>query len=318
MDFSEITLNSKYLFDHYIKKHKPKISELTFTNFFAWRYYYRFRYAVISDLLCVIAAPAKSRPFAMMPLGEVNGRNFEEAYEAISSYFAERGWELCFGRITRDELDYFRDRIQGEDSIVFDRDNSDYVYLTKDLVELKGKKYDGKRNHINRFRREHTYEYVPLECGLLDECVRIMEEWCRDRDCSCQEGDYCERYANLEILRHFRTLGCKGALIRVDGRFEAFTVGEMLNEDTAVIHIEKAKSSINGLYAFINQQFAQNEWSGTTYINREQDLGFEGMRKAKLSYHPVTLAEKFIVYPGRVPRTDGADLLLQRHCPCAR
>lgn len=297
MEFSEITLNSKHLFDQYIKKHKPEISELTFTNFFAWRYYYRFRYAVVSDLLCVIAAPAKKQPFAMMPIGDVNERNFEEAYNAIRGYFAQRGWKLCFGRITRDELAYFRDKVADEASIVYDRDNSDYLYNTRDLAELKGKKYDGKRNHINRFMKEHTFEYVPLECGLLDECTRIMEEWCRDKDCSCQEGDYCERNANLEILRHFKTLGCKGALIKVDGEFAAFTVGEMLNEDTAVIHIEKARSSINGLYTVINQQFVQREWNGTVYINREQDLGLEGMRKAKLSYHPVTLVEKFNVYP---------------------
>lgn len=124
----------------------------------------------------------------MMPLGEVYEKNFEQAYDAIRSYFHERGRKLCFSRITRDELTYFRNRVADDASIVYDRDNSDYLYLTKDLIELRGKKYDGKRNHINRFKREHTFEYVPLECSLLDECTRIMEEWCRDKDCQCQEG----------------------------------------------------------------------------------------------------------------------------------
>jgi hypothetical protein len=123
-----------------------------------------------------------------------------------------------------------------------------------------------------------------------------MQEWCEEKDCDCQEGEYCEREANLELLKNFKTLGCKGALIKVDGAFEAFTVGEMLNKDTAVIHIEKAKDSIDGLYTLINQQFAQREWSQTTYINREQDLGLEGMRRSKLSYHPVRLIEKYTVY----------------------
>ena len=100
MDFTEITLNSKHLFDHYLKKHDPKISELTFTNFFAWRYYYRFRYAVISDLLCVIAAPAKSKPFAMMPVGEVNERNFGR-HMTRSGAILRRGAGRCFSRITR-------------------------------------------------------------------------------------------------------------------------------------------------------------------------------------------------------------------------
>lgn len=297
MEFSEITLNSKSLFDHYIKEHNAVISELTFTNFFAWRYFYRFRYAVISDLLCVIAVPEKDQPYAMMPVGAVDEQKFSEAYRQIKEYFAAMGWKLCFKRITSDELKYFRDKISSEQNIVYDRDNSDYLYNTSDLVTLRGKKYDGKRNHINKFKKLHTFEYVPLECRYVDECVRIMKKWCEDKNCTCQPGDYCEQQANLELLRNYRALGCRGALIKVDGNFAAFTVGEMLNDDTAVIHIEKADSSVDGLYAIVNQQFAVNEWSGTSFINREQDLGIEGMRKAKLSYHPCRIIDKYTVYP---------------------
>jgi len=296
MDFAEITLRNKAEFDHYIKKHNVQISELTFTNFFAWRYFYKFRYAVIADLLCVISFPCKGEAFAMMPIGDVTEDKFAYAFSELKKYFVENGRQPIFRRITGDELELFRGAGVGEDSIVFDRDNSDYIYNTEDLISLKGKKYDGKRNHINKFNRLHTYEYVPLECSLLDECIRIMEEWCAEKNCNCQEGDYCERMANTELLKNFRVLGCKGALIKTDGRFEAFTVGEMLTGDTAVIHIEKANSSIDGLYTLINQQFAMREWSGTKYINREQDLGKEGMRKAKLSYHPVGLIDKYTVY----------------------
>lgn len=297
MDFSDITLNSKELFDRYIKQQDPQVSEMTFTNFFAWRYYYKFRYKVIAGLLCIIAAPAKIEPFAMMPVGDINDDNFAEAYRELKSYFTEKGWRFCFRKLTRDDLKYLGRYVSSEERIVYDRDNSDYLYNTEDLINLRGKRYDGKRNHINRFKRQYQFEYVPLECSLLDECSRIMEEWCREKDCNCQEGDYCERNANLELLRNFRTLGCKGALIKVDGTYQAFTVGELLNDDTAVIHIEKANSTIDGLFTLINQQFVQHEWSSTTYINREQDLGLEGMRKAKLSYHPVRLVEKFTVYP---------------------
>lgn len=296
MDFAEITLGSKREFDHYIKQNQVQISEMTFTNFFAWRYFYRFRYAVIAGLLCVISVPCRGEHYAMMPIGDVNEENFTEAFSKIKQYFIERGWRPIFKRIPGQELEYFRNKVASEESIVFDRDNSDYIYNTSDLIELRGKKYDGKRNHINRFNRLHTYEYVPLECSLIGECNRIMEEWCEEKDCDCQNGEYCERKANQQILKNFKTLGCKGGLIKVDGTFEAFTVGEMLSEDTAVIHIEKAKSSINGLYTLINQQFAQREWSDTKYINREQDLGREGMRRSKLSYHPIKMVKKYTVY----------------------
>ncbi len=297
MEFNEITLNSKPLFDSYISLRRPQISEMTFTNFFAWRYYYKFRYKVIAGLLCIVAAPARIEPYAMMPIGDINEENFALAYKELKGYFTERGWKFCFKKLTRDDLEYMGKYVASEERIIFDRDNSDYLYNTEDLLNLRGKKYDGKRNHINKFKKLHEFEYVPLECSLLDECTRIMEEWCRQKNCSCQEGDYCERSANLELLRNFRTLGCKGALIKVDGDYEAFTVGEMLNDNTAVIHIEKAKNTIDGLFTLINQQFVQHEWSGTAFVNREQDLGLEGMRKAKLSYNPVSIVEKFTVYP---------------------
>lgn len=297
MDFADITLHNKNEFDRLIKQYNPRISELTFTNLFAWRNFYKFRYTIIAGLLCIISVPCKGEPFAMMPVGALNDESFGEAFSGLREYFLQKGWRPAFRKITCEELVYFRSRIASEESIVYDRDSSDYLYNTADLISLRGKKYDGKRNHINKFKRQHTYEYVPLDCSLLDECSRIMEQWCRDRNCNCQNGDYCERHANLELLHNFKTLGCKGALIKMDGVFEAFTAGEMLNDDTAVIHIEKAKNTVDGLYTIINQQFAEREWSGSTYINREQDLGKEGMRKAKLSYQPLKFIDKYTVYP---------------------
>lgn len=298
MDFSEITLHDKAEFDRFIKNHNPQISELTFTNLFAWRNCHKFRYTIIAGLLCIISAPSGGEPFAMMPVGDVSKEKFSEALAKLKEYFNKRGWRPAFRKITGDELAFFRETASTpEEAIVYDRDSSDYLYHTADLINLRGKKYDAKRNHINRFKREHSYEYVQLEHSLLDECVRIMEQWCRDRSCNSREEDYYERQANLELLYNFGNLGYKGALIRMDGVFEAFTAGELLNGDTAVIHIEKAKNSVNGLYTIINQQFAQNEWSDTVYINREQDLGSEGLRKAKLSYQPVRLVDKYTVYP---------------------
>jgi hypothetical protein len=160
---------------------------------------------------------------------------------------------------------------------------------------LKGKKYDGKRNHINKFKKLYEYEYIPLKEEHLDECCRITEAWCSERSCDEHKGLYCEKLANFELIKNFRALGCKGALIKVNGRFEAFTIGEMLNSDTAVIHIEKANGSINGLYTYINQQFCLNQWHDAKYINREQDLGSEGLRKAKLSYKPVNFIDKYSI-----------------------
>jgi uncharacterized protein len=130
---------------------------------------------------------------------------------------------------------------------------------------------------------------------MLEACKAIMKVWCSERSCEHHKDLYCEKIANMEVLDNIEKLGCIGALIKVDGKFRAFTVGEMLNDDTAVIHIEKADSKVNGLYTLINQQFCEHEWSEAMYINREQDLGVEGLRKAKNSYNPIKLVKKFSV-----------------------
>lgn len=296
MDFTEVTLNSRSLFNRYLKSFSPRVSELTFTNLFAWRYYYKIKYAELNEYLCIIAEPQKETPYAFMPIGEYDEASFDSTILEITKYFKNKNWKPVFKKITEDELKYFQKHVKSPDDIVYDRDNSDYLYLTSDLIYLRGKKFDGKRNHLNKFKKNNTFFYVPLECSLISECSRIMEDWCKTKNCDCKEGDYCERLANMEILNNYKALDCKGALINVNGKFEAFSVGEMITKDTAVIHIEKADTRIEGLYPLINQQFCENAWHDTIYINREQDLGMEGMRKAKLSYNPIKMVDKYFVY----------------------
>lgn len=298
MDFTGITINEKTLFDKYIRMHNPQASEFTFTNFFMWRYYYNFKYTLLNDYLCVVAFPKEMEPYALTPIGKAGGEKFTRTVLQLKEYFNKNGWELKFSKVAESDLAYFRDIVKSQEQIVYDRDNSDYVYLTEELISLKGKKFHAKRNHINKFKSKYEYEYVPLDNGLVGECIRIMEDWCKARNCECRNSEYCERHANMEVLNNYDMLDCKGALIKVNGRFEAFTVGEMLNSDTAVIHIEKASFAVDGLYAFINQQFCENEWKHATYINREQDLGQEGLRKAKLSYNPVKMVNKYTVIVG--------------------
>lgn len=295
MVFSEITIRDKELFDKYLVLYNPSASEFTFTNFFMWREYYNFRYTIAHGFLCVIAEPPGQAPYALMPFGKIEEDNFRGTVEYLKEYFSQKGWKLLFQKVAEQDLVHFGSIVKAGCDIVYDRDNSDYLYLTDDLINLRGKKFHTKRNHINKFNRLYEYEYVPMQEEHVEECLRIMNDWCKSRDCDCHKGEYCERYANEEVLNNYSVLGLKGALIKVDGVFEAFTVGEMLNSDTAVIHIEKANFMIDGLYALINQQFCKNEWEHTTYINREQDIGQEGLRKAKLSYNPVMMVKKYTI-----------------------
>lgn len=298
MEFAEISINDKVLFDKYLGQYNPQVSELTFTNLFMWRGYYKIRYALIKDFLCIISVPDKSSPFAFFPIGDFSKGDLQDVVPELKRYFNYKGWTLEFKRVAEEELKYLRSFTSSNHSIVYDRDNSDYVYSSSDLINLSGKKYDAKRNHINKFNKLYGFEYVAMDEANIDECHRIMNDWCSERKCEEHKGLYCEKLANTEVLNNFKALGCKGALIRVNDRFEAFTVGERLNTDTAVVHIEKANSKINGLYTLINQQFCEKEWHDIAYVNREQDLGSEGLRKAKLSYHPVKMVNKYSVVIG--------------------
>jgi len=176
-----------------------------------------------------------------------------------------------------------------------DRDNWDYVYLVRDLIELAGERHHGKRNHIAQFRAEHTFEYRRLTPDLIPGCTEVQDLWCDERHCDLVATLRAESRAVKEALGELERLSAIGGCILIEGKVQAFTLGEPLNDDTVTIHIEKANSAFHGLYQLINQQFLEHEWQGYAYVNRQQDLGIEGLRRAKESYHPHHMVEKHVV-----------------------
>ncbi len=168
----------------------------------------------------------------------------------------------------------------------------DYIYDTQSLISLKGKKYQAKRNHIARFKEISNTKYENI-AAHLDECVSMNEQWCRDNKDYADNSFLQEEKAVKKALKFFAQLKLQGALLRIDGRVIAFTIGEPLNSDTYLIHIEKAFSEINGAYPTINQSFLRDRASSYKYVDREDDAGDSGLRQAKLSYHPLFMTNKF-------------------------
>ena len=173
------------------------------------------------------------------------------------------------------------------------RDHFDYVYLKDDLIQLAGNRYRTKRNHINRINRNYRFSFQPLEEHHLDACLELQSNWCEVRRCDDDLSLLGEWEAIRETMKNYGSLGLRGGVITIEGKVEAFSVGELLNNTTAVVHIEKANPEIAELYTVINQQCAENCWENVPYINREQDLGIPGLREAKLSYHPHHMEEKY-------------------------
>lgn len=180
------------------------------------------------------------------------------------------------------------------------RQDSDYIYLREKLATLSGKKLHGKRNHINRFIENYPdWKYEAITEANEDECARMAMRWCfengADEEDNWEHDKIDESKLVVYAIRHREELGMKGGALRAGGRIVAITLGEPLTQNTFVVHFEKAFSDVQGAYPMINREFVRNELEEYTYVNREEDLGEEGLRKAKLSYRPERLLDKGMI-----------------------
>ncbi len=291
--FKDLSLEEKPLFDALFNLFPPFISEFTFTNLFIWRHAYQLKISRLKNFLCLLSDRGENS-FFFPPIGE---GDMVECYRILLQYLEGKGTLPKIARVPEavvTQMDWKAEGFVAE----LDRSQSDYLYLTEDLITLQGRKYHRKRNHIKQFKEKYSYQYIPLTSEWISECLQLETEWCDLRHCEVIPGLLKESIAIKEAFTHFEDLGLKGGAILIDGKVEAFTLGEPLNRDTVVIHIEKANSAYEGLYSLINQAFLENQWSGYTYVNREQDLGEEGLRKAKESYFPHHMINKYTIILG--------------------
>ncbi len=290
-NFKPLELNDQDQFRKLLWAYQPQTSEWTFTNLFIWRQYFGFEWSLDGDNLLLIAAGAPHGPYAMQPIGP--GSRRESTLKLLLWLREEKG--QAQPRLERADARLVAELQElPELSIEADRNQFDYLYQTAELIALAGRKLHTKKNYLNRIRREHPEAvFAPLSPDLIPACQAVAGEWCQLHRCADDLGLSGEWEAIHEALEHFEKLGLEGGVIRFDDEIKAFSLGERLNEQTAVIHIEKADPTIPGLYTLMNQQFAEKNWATVPQINREQDLGDEGLRFAKLSYCPDQLIEKF-------------------------
>jgi uncharacterized protein len=295
MDFKAIQLYDKSRIEPFLKRESACISELTFTNLWMWQKVHGFSYAIWDGALFILSKSPSQKPYAFYPVSpkEVSTERLMDWVFHLNSYFNHLNHPLVFKKLTAHQKERLSGLHGASFQIVSDRDHYDYLYNSLDLIHLYGKKYDAKRNHIHKFKRLYDFEYVPMNASHVHACKNINDMWCNTLKCKDNESLFLEKEASTLLLDHFEKLDLVGGLLKVDGRYEAYSIGEVLNQNTAVVHIEKANIALSGIYQMMNQQFCQYAFSSLEYINREQDLGLEGLRKAKLSYHPKMLLEKY-------------------------
>lgn len=293
IDFRDLQKEDKPVVDQFYRSGYYENSHFNFTNLYMWRNPYQIRIAVEEDVLFLICEWA-GELMALQPVGPEE--KMPGTVERLQAYFGEIGRPMTFTGIEKSYAELLAHYEGAQFDIRSDRDNFDYVYSSESLIKLAGRKYHSKKNHLNAFRKMYPQaEYLPITEEIVILCKLELNSWYKQRSQEEPDDPFMghEREAIIEVLNNFQDFGLKGGAIRLDGRIIAFTFGEQLNRDTAVIHVEKADPNVRGAYPAINQGFVEHEWSQMTYINREEDMGIEGLRKAKESYKPVKMIEKF-------------------------
>lgn len=293
--FRKLSLEDRECINHYFHKGQYENSECTFTNLYIWKDCYDVRWAEVDGYL-VIQPGLYGENWILPPYGDYENGKLPGVLLQLKEYFQSQGKPFVIRAITKEILEVFQQQCPGWFAYEEDRDIEDYFYAGEDLRELKGRKYHGKRNHISNFKKNYPdYVYETMTKEMLPEVWEYLLEWC---DQKAENGKFsadlqCERDAIREAFRYFEELQITGGVIRIDGKIQAFTLGEMINDNTLVVHVEKANGAIQGLYSIINQEFLRREWPDVLYVNREEDTGDEGLRKSKMSYYPLKLVEKY-------------------------
>lgn len=279
--FHDICLDDKKLFDKYMFPDKATHSQYNFTNLYMWRHELKPTVCEFKDYLC-IHTKYYGHEMALFPIGE----SLAGARCAIDMMLETFGNKLTFAVLDDEKSAALEALYPGKFKFYENRANYDYVYLTERLITLSGKKLHAKRNHINKFKAEFDYEYKSLNTGLLKYCEEIERSWLENKDDMSERDKKSELLSTMNVLDNFDYLGCRGGIVFIDGKPAAYSIGEMMTDKTALIHIEKADRNIEGLYPIINQLTCENEFSDSLFVDREEDMGLETLRKAKLSYHP--------------------------------
>lgn len=291
VSFKPITIEDKDIITAYTQNSNYRNCDFSFVNMCSWRFLYDSEYAVNDGFLLIrFRIEEKSRFAYMFPVG--NG-DLEQAICLLEKDSLEHGHPLLFLGMSPEAKELAEKAFPASFVYMADRNYYDYIYLREDLTLLKGKKFQSKRNHINNFKKQYDYSYEPLTQEIIPLCLELERQWYKSNLTDKDKDQLSnERRSMTYALQNYDKLDISGGALCVDGKIVAFTYGAPINRDTFGIHVEKADVSYEGAYAMINQEFVSRIPDRFTYINREEDLGIEGLRKAKQSYHPVILLEK--------------------------
>ena len=303
---NEITIENIPLLEEYLNGFEYKTSGLSYSSLYMWREINEFSWDMFGEYMCMSGVSHLELeegiilPFMLPPLTKTGSYDKESLRETImkaKEFFDKKGEPFSLRLVPAHVMEIIKEAVP-ELTWVEDRPNYDYVYLTQDLVDLKGKKLHSKKNHLNYFKKTYEYEYVPLTSAMADEAMAFIAAFNRRKEIPPTEMELLkmEEEAMKDVFANLEKVGYIAGAIRIDGNIEAVVVGGKLGSETIVEHVEKANTNFRGSYQAINNEFCKQVVSWAKYINREEDMDIPNLRKAKLSYKPAILLEKYIGY----------------------
>lgn len=291
LDFRRIQLEDKCLISNILKSSTNMASDSAFGTMFIWSEAYNLEICEYNNFL--FRRYGEKKNAYSFPIG--NGNLKTALSKLFSEFYDQEGFSLT--GLTLNMVEKLNEFFPSEFYFRETPNKSDYIYRVSDLSLLAGRKYHSKRNSIANFEKKYNWKYATLTDKNISDCKKILSLWI-ERKKGILHSSENETYALKKTFDNYNDLNFVGGIIKVDEIPVAFTIGEKINQNVFVVHFEKADPNYQGLYAVINREFVKNELYGKyVYVNREEDLGIAGLRKAKLSYHPEIILSRFDAFP---------------------
>ena len=296
LSFKSLTLEDKEIIEKYIDKSKLDSYEYLFSSLYMWRKLNNIKYAVIDDVLIIEKNEEGKGTFYAQLFGynKDNLTNIIDELIKRNLEFTDR--DYLFGDVGDEFVDDLKKYTDFSIDLVEDIDDSEYIYNTQDLIELKGKKYHSKKNHVNSFLKTYSYDIKTINNeNVKSNCMDLLHKWHEEVAVTVDKEMLMEIDAIKDLFRELHFFDLNSIAIYVDGDLAGFAVGEKVNDRMALIHVERGEIAYKGIYAFLNKQFLVESFQDTEFVNRQEDTGNEGLRKAKKSYHPEKMIKKYLV-----------------------
>lgn len=296
LSFKHLTLEDKEIIEKYVDKKKLESYEYLFSSLYMWRKLNNVKYKIIDDVLIIEKNEEGKGTFYAQPFGYNKDNLIKITDELIERNMNFTDREYLFGDVEEDFVNDLKKYTDYNIEAVEDTDDFEYIYNTADLIELKGKKYHGKKNHVNSFLKTYSYEIKTINTDKVKkDCMELLHKWHEEVAVTVDKEMLMEIDAIRDLFKELHFFDLDSIAIYIDGDLAGFAVGERVNDKMAVIHVERGEISYKGIYSFLNKQFLVESFSDTEFVNRQEDTGNEGLRKAKQSYHPVKMVKKYLV-----------------------